>query len=107
MSRLPAPRYFDANGEPSQRPAILWNDGPRSARSALTRVYGHTAQGFPASLALAALDVDKHRHGALEVLTATIALAETAGRIEPGKLDELLAAMGQGVDGDVGRMAAE
>lgn len=84
-----------------------WNDGPRCARTCLSRVYGPTTQGFTAGMALAALDVDKHRHGAIEVLTATIAMAEKAGRIAPGKLDELLAAMGRSVDGDAGRVAAQ
>ncbi len=86
------------------RTDVLWNDGHRSARSALTRVYGHTAQGFPASMALHALDVDRGLPGALDALTATIALAEKAGRIHPGKLPELLAAL-EPVGS--GRLAAE
>jgi hypothetical protein len=67
---------------------------PLSARTALSRVYGQTPQGFPASLALHALDVDRRREGALEALTDSVALAERAGRIAPGKLPALLAAIG-------------
>lgn len=67
---------------------------PLSARTALSRVYGRTTQGFTAGMSLAALDVDRGRYGALAVLTAEVELNERYGRIEPGRLPELMAAIG-------------
>ena len=67
---------------------------PVSARTALSRVYGRTTQGFTAGMSLAALDVDRGRLGALAVLTAEVEMNERYGRIHPGKLPELLAAVG-------------
>ena len=64
------------------------------ARNALSRVYGRTPDAFTSGMTLAALDFDRGLPGALDVLTAEVEYLEAHGRVEPGRLPDLLAAIG-------------